>query len=831
MGACDWICCCCSDDKDEAKPDPHPPADTSPTKAAPGKLVIRIEPGKANFKNKDFSPLTPRTPANEIPPYICKVKPLISEPSFKNLTFNVRKSRDTLISRPDIVQKLDTVIEDNKKIGFMTTTVSQDSTVIHDGIGKTETVRKYIEAHSHRYNHIVWIDAESRITVQNSFLNLAESIGKYIYDEAITDKYKRVSSLAKETFRVLMKKPCLIVLDNLSQEFSNFKSPAGSPTAREFLPTFLEDRIKPVILVISNDPGWTANTVKINQVPEDICSLFILNQLKIEDTDENRQLALEITKMTSRSPLFLEMTVGLIRIQVEEDTIGLGQSPMRDFIEFFQQSQRRVLPLRPTDSKTDPYLHVLLTLTINKIKEDSKLSRIAMNSLNAMAYMHSVKIPKKMLASFFPLESSKSITEALKILINYSLVQDVDEFLEMHPIVQEAIREIVKMNSREDKVLDWIIKEISCLLQQISITDKHYREVLACAISIEHYVQTKYSNLVYLDFAKLVQEKIASKYFEKSYEISERIAKHHDSMSGKEHRGTLMAQHDMAVSLFFQKKYADSASRFAKMLDPVQGFLGRNSRPSLELAFRLAMVYTKLGKYQEAETLYQQTLEGRKKTRGEELVTFETEYYLAALLHQMEEHERALETVTGLLPKQTEFLGSDHVGTLNTRILKASLLTSSENYDEAHKEVSEVLQTSVAKYGKAHPVTVNAMRQQSHLKIVQGKHNEGLKIFFEVLEIQLRYFVLDPETAMETNRNIGNILVDLKRFDEALRLYAQACDFARAVLDDNDPMTVANEASIGAVLNIQGRVEEALEMYARVYERQKESLGVFHENT
>ncbi|CAG7700968.1 unnamed protein product, partial [Allacma fusca] len=81
-----------------------------------------------------------------------------------------------------------------------------------------------------KYDHILWLDAENRTVMQNSFCNLTVKLNNNLFDEE-GKSYKPIQTLAKEIFRVLTQRHCLIIFDGVDDKNvfdSEEENPSGT---------------------------------------------------------------------------------------------------------------------------------------------------------------------------------------------------------------------------------------------------------------------------------------------------------------------------------------------------------------------------------------------------------------------------------------------------------------------------------------------------------------------------------------------------------------------------------------------------------------------------
>src|SRR5699024_2710603 len=129
------------------------------------------------------------------------------------------------------------------------TVISQIATISGlGGIGKTELARRYIDQHGKDYdNNVIWINAEDKATLVESFGRLARD-KLSIRTTNVDGKEKDMESIVEEVYRFFAKRKSLFIFDNA--EIDNAEK---SEELKQFLPiqaSGISDN-KPYVLITS----------------------------------------------------------------------------------------------------------------------------------------------------------------------------------------------------------------------------------------------------------------------------------------------------------------------------------------------------------------------------------------------------------------------------------------------------------------------------------------------------------------------------------------------------------------------------------------------------
>jgi hypothetical protein len=174
------------------------------------------------------------------------------------IEFNIQEPVASFTGRKHVISQLYEALGHRQPAGASSVTSRMKVIAGLPGIGKTQTVRKYIQNYKGSYDHVLWINAESHSEAINCFHRLAELIQIDIH---YNGKQKAEEDILDEIYSFVCKKFALIVFDNV--ESSEVKD------VKEGLHLLLPLTLKPgweVPAIIVTTRNWHWNNSPITDI-------------------------------------------------------------------------------------------------------------------------------------------------------------------------------------------------------------------------------------------------------------------------------------------------------------------------------------------------------------------------------------------------------------------------------------------------------------------------------------------------------------------------------------------------------------------------------------
>jgi len=281
-----------------------------------------------------------------------------------------------------------------------------------------------------------------------------------------------------------------------------------------------------------------------------------------------------------------------------------------------------------------------------------------------------------------------------------------------------------------------------------------------------------------------------------------------------------------------QGRYAEAEPLYLETLETRKRVLGDDHPDTLHSMNNLAIVYLDQGRYAEAEPLHLETLETRKRVLGDDHPnTLASMNNLANLYLNQGRYAEAEPLHLETLETKKRVLGDDHPDTLASMNNLAGLYVSQGRYAEAEPLLLETLETRKRVNGNDHPNTLLSMNNLASLYQRQGRYAEAEPLYLETLKTQKRVLGDDHPDTLRSMNNLANLYLDQGRYAEAEPLYLETLKTQKRVLGDDHPDTLRSMQNLALLYGSQGRSAEAEPLHLETLETRKRVLGDDHPDT
>jgi serine/threonine-protein kinase len=277
-----------------------------------------------------------------------------------------------------------------------------------------------------------------------------------------------------------------------------------------------------------------------------------------------------------------------------------------------------------------------------------------------------------------------------------------------------------------------------------------------------------------------------------------------------------------------------------------------------ELFHTLGGIYQKLGKLDQADTLFQAAAQGMETIRGEGSAERASVLIDLALLRadQARYNEadslarNALAVSSGLLPEShpqvaraTESLGriqsekgdyaaaigvlADAVrlrkerGTGTTEYASSVYELANANFYAGHLDVSDSLNRVVLAvhrelYGERHPTVSDDLINIGAVQFEKANYAEAERFYREALDITIGHFGRDHFKTAANLTMIGRALVYQQRYDEAVSVLTEALEVRERVYGPVHPSVASTVNELGTIALQRQQYDEAARSYQRM---------------
>jgi len=272
----------------------------------------------------------------------------------------------------------------------------------------------------------------------------------------------------------------------------------------------------------------------------------------------------------------------------------------------------------------------------------------------------------------------------------------------------------------------------------------------------------------------------------------------------------LSTMNALAVTFYYLGKYKEAESLFDKILQIVRRELGEENVPRLPFwKCNLARVYTAQGRYEEAERLFVEALENAEFP--EEFSRWEFFYTsrMANMYREQGRYDKAEPIFVKTLETQRLVLGDEHLHTLLSIYGLSRLYTAQDRYEEAETLFSEALQIARRRMRLEHPVTLRFVNGLAVLHTKQKQYDEAETFFDEALKGRQRELGDDHPDTLESKNDLAVLYKEQARYEEAEPLLLKAVEGRRLKLGDEHPHTLKSWHNLIELYEAWGKPEKA----------------------
>ena len=593
------------------------------------------------------------------------------------------------------------------------------------GIGKTQTAVEYAYRYRDEYQHVLWVQANTRETITSSYVTLAGLLN-------VTEQGAQDQSLTVQAVRDWLEQhdKWLLIFDNADDLL----------LVDEFLPSGSNGHI--LFTTRAHVMSGRAQRVEVEEMDVEEGTLFLVRRgtmlgqdVPLSSVSEAvRTAAAAIVDAVDGLPLALDQAGAYI----EETGCGLSR-----YLELYQ-TQRKKLNERRSKRPTDHPEPVATTwsLSFQKVEE---VNPAAAELLRFCAFLHPDAIPEEFITEDAPFLSPllQSIAndpmqfdEAIGELLNYSLVRRHPETktLSMHRLVQAVLKDEMNWDTQEQ----WVERMVRVVNHLFPFST----------------AETWYLCQRYLPHAILCAEYI-ERWKMASYETARLL---HHTASYLNDR----AQYREAEPFYL---------RSLAIMEPIWGPGHPSTAASLD---NLAVLYSKWGKYEEAEPLHQRALAIRERALGAEHPdTAGSLNNLALLYVNQAKYEEAEPFHQRALVIRERVLGADHPDTAGSLNNLANVYKDQGKDEKAESLYQRALAIKQRVLGADHPDTAQSLNNLALLYVDQGKYEKAEPLYQRALVICARLLGDEYPDTVRVLGNYAKLLKKMGRKGEAAELEAR----------------------------------------------------------
>jgi Flp pilus assembly protein TadD len=202
----------------------------------------------------------------------------------------------------------------------------------------------------------------------------------------------------------------------------------------------------------------------------------------------------------------------------------------------------------------------------------------------------------------------------------------------------------------------------------------------------------------------------------------------------------------------------------------------------------LALLYDSQGRYNDAEPLYLQSLDIRKRQLGNDHPDVATILNnLAGLYESQGRYNDAEPLYLQSLDIRKRQLSNDHPDVATSLNNLAQLYYSQGRYNDAEPLLLQSLDIRKRQLGNDHPHVAQSLNNLAQLYYSQGQYNDAEPLYLQSLDIRKRQLGNDHPDVAQSLNNLAQLYYSQGQYNDAEPLYLQSLDIKKRQLGNDYP--------------------------------------------
>jgi tetratricopeptide (TPR) repeat protein len=287
-----------------------------------------------------------------------------------------------------------------------------------------------------------------------------------------------------------------------------------------------------------------------------------------------------------------------------------------------------------------------------------------------------------------------------------------------------------------------------------------------------------------------------------------------------------------AMALYSDGRHSEAEELFVQVMETRKKKLGADHSYTLTSMANLASTYRNQGRWDVAEELFVQVMETSKKKLGaDHPYTLTSMANLASTYLNQGRWDAAEELDVQVMETSKKKLGADHPDTLASMANLASTYRNQGRWDAAEELEVQVMETRKKKLGADHPDTLTSMANLASTYRNQGRLDAAEELEVQVMETRKKKLGADHPSTLTSMANLASTYWNQGRWDAAEELLVQVMETSKKKLGADHPGTLASMANLASTYRNQGRWDAAEELEVQVIETSRKKLGADHPDT
>ncbi|KAH8724736.1 kinesin light chain [Phaeosphaeriaceae sp. PMI808] len=287
-----------------------------------------------------------------------------------------------------------------------------------------------------------------------------------------------------------------------------------------------------------------------------------------------------------------------------------------------------------------------------------------------------------------------------------------------------------------------------------------------------------------------------------------------------------------AETLYSDGRYKEAEELFVQVMQMRKRVLGDKHPYTLASMSNLALTHKDQGRWKEAEELEVQVMQMMKGVLGDEHPdTLTSMSNLASTYLNQGRWKEAEELQIQVMQIMKGVLGDEHPYTLTSMSNLALTYDSQGRWEEAEELEVQAMQTKKRVLSEEHPDTLASMNNLALTYSNQGRWKEAEELQIQVMQIMKGVLGEEHPDTLTSISNLASTYNNQGRWKEAEELQVQDMQITKRVFSDEHPDTLISMNNLALTYLNQGRWKEAEELLVQVMQTRKRVLGDEHPST
>jgi tetratricopeptide (TPR) repeat protein len=290
--------------------------------------------------------------------------------------------------------------------------------------------------------------------------------------------------------------------------------------------------------------------------------------------------------------------------------------------------------------------------------------------------------------------------------------------------------------------------------------------------------------------------------------------------------------HNMAGYFNYKGEWKEAEELWVQVMEIRKRVLGAEHPDTLTGIGNLALTYWNQGRWKEAEDLEVQVMEIRKRVLGAEHPDTLTNISNLALIYQKQGRwKEAEELQVQEMEISKRVLGAEHLDTLTSIGNLALTYSNQGRWKEAEELQVQVMEIRKRVLGAEHPGTLTSIGNLALTYWNQGRWKEAEELQVQVMEIRKRVLGAEHPGTLTSIGNLALTYRDQGRWKEAEELQVQVMEIRKRVLGAEHPGTLTSMANLAFIWKDLERLSDAIALMEKCASIRKRRLGRTHPDT